>query len=381
MTVKKVTLKSGKTSYRVEVNRGMIDGHRKIIVRHKDNRNEARVLEAHLKLAVAEGTYKDKEEIKEEAAVVSTFQDYYDQWWPIYVTTVESSTAYKTRGVFKNWLLPTFGNMKLTDITPSQIQKYVLEWSKDTAKAYRDRFIYLNKILTDAVDMALIAKNPCRPVKLPAQQKKGVPVYWDADQIGKFFACIDAVASPEQYTVLLFATYTGMRREELCALRVGDIDLDNNVVSVNHALASGLKGMYEKGTKTGAGTRQVPLMPDLVQQLKKWIHIIGESVGKGYDNRWLFPAPNDWSRHIDINRPNTWFKAIREANDLQPRITLHGLRHSFITNMLRAGNDVSAVQHLAGHASPDMTLRVYSGLNLSDAKMSIEKLQNYMKKA
>lgn len=381
MSIKKVLLKSGKTAYRITVNRGMINGKRKKIVRQRDSRSEARVLEAHLKLAVANGTYQDKEEIKQEAAKIKTFQDYYKQWWPIYVTTVESSTAYKTRGVFNNWLLPTFGHMKLTDISPSQIQAYVLKWSKDTVKAYRDRFIYLNKILTDAVNMELITKNPCQPVKLPAQPKKGVPVYWDANQIDKFFNCIDAVANPEQYTILLFATYTGMRREELCALRVGDVDLDNNVVSVSHALASGLNGMYEKGTKTGAGTRKVPLTPDLVQQLKKWVSIIGENVGEGYDNRWLFPAPNDWKRHIDINRPNTWFKKICETNNLQPKITLHGLRHSFITNMLRAGNDVSTVQHLAGHASPDMTLRVYSGLNLADAKIGMDKLQSYMKKA
>ena len=372
MTVKEVTLKSGKTAYRVRVNR-VVDGKRKPVVRQCRTKAEAGIVEAHLKLDIANGTFRDKRELKEEAPEIVTFRDYYQQWWPIYITTVESSTAYKTRGLFENWLLPTFGDMKLVDIKPAKVQAEVLKWSKSTTKAYHERFVYLRKILGDAVDLDLIPKNPCSPVKVPPMPRSGNPAYWSPAQIQKFFICIDCEADPEKYTILLFAASVGLRREELVALRIGNLDMASGTVKVERAIASGLEGMYEKGTKSGAGTRTLPLMPMLIRQLKVWLEVRG-----GCANDWLFPSPDDWSRHIDINRPNSWFKEVREAHKLTPKITLHGLRHSFITNALRAGVDVSAVQHLAGHASPEITLKVYAGLNLNDARDGISKLDKFM---
>ena len=38
----------------------------------------------------------------------------------------------------------------------------------------------------------------------------------------------------------------------------------------------------------------------------------------------------------------------------------HQLRHTFITQLFESGLDLKQVQYLAGHATPDMTLRVYT---------------------
>lgn len=379
MSISKVTLKSGAVRYRVTVNRGIVNGKRKKIVRQVDGLKQAQLIESRLKLAVANGTYQDKDDLPD----VKTFTDLFNQWWPIYVETVEGSTAYKTKQLFDNHLLKKFGAMDLDQIKTGRIQAAVMLWRKDTVKAYKQRFIYLKKILGFAVKMEYIKKNPADGVELPRGVDTGghKPTYWDNNQINKFLNCIDPVANPEKYTMFLLLVNTGIRREELCALDVSDIDFDTATLSITKAYATGLNGKESiKGTKTGASVRTIPLTPKVLTQLRKWVAFLesGKIVSFNKKNQPLFPSPDHPNKRIGINRPNTWLKEIISDNKLTPELTLHGLRRSFVTNMLRSGVDVSTVQRLAGHSTPDMTLRIYAGMNQEDARKGIEKLDAYM---
>lgn len=378
MSIKKIELKSGAIRYRVTVNRGIINGKRKKIIRQVEGIQKARLLEAKLKTAVANGTFQDKDDLPD----VKTFNDLFAQWWPIYVETVEGSTAYKTKQLFDNHLLKKFGAMDLDKIKTGRIQAAVMLWRKDTVKAYKQRFIYLKKILGFAVKMDYIKKNPADGVELPRGVDKGgkKPVYWDNKQVAKFLSCIDPEANPEKYTMFMLLVNTGIRREELCALDVSDIDFKAAMLSITKAYATGLNGKESiKGTKTGASVRTIPLTPKVVIQLRKWVAFLESGKIVGFKkNQPLFPSPEHPNKRIGINRPNKWLKDIIADNELTPELTLHGLRRSFVTNMLRSGVDVSTVQRLAGHSTPDMTLQIYAGMNQEDARKGIAKLDAYM---
>ena len=43
-----------------------------------------------------------------------------------------------------------------------------------------------------------------------------------------------------------------------------------------------------------------------------------------------------------------------------PKVTPHVLRHTFCTNMQRAGIDVKSLQYLMGHSNASVTLDVYT---------------------
>lgn len=378
MSIKKIELKSGTIRYRVTVNRGIINGKRKKIIRQVEGIQKARLLEAKLKTAVANGTFQDKDDLPD----VKTFNDLFAQWWPIYVETVEGSTAYKTKQLFDNHLLKKFGAMDLDKIKTGRIQAAVMLWRKDTVKAYKQRFIYLKKILGFAVKMDYIKKNPADGVELPRGVNKGgkKPVYWDNKQVAKFLSCIDPEANPEKYTMFMLLVNTGIRREELCALDVSDIDFKAAMLSITKAYATGLNGKESiKGTKTGASVRTIPLTPKVIIQLRKWVAFLESGKIVGFKkNQPLFPSPEHPNKRIGINRPNKWLKDIIADNELTPELTLHGLRRSFVTNMLRSGVDVSTVQRLAGHSTPDMTLQIYAGMNQEDARKGIAKLDAYM---
>lgn len=377
MAIKKVKLKSGAVRYRVTVNAGLVAGKRKNIVRNVQSMQKARLLESKLKLDVANGLYDEND----TTPPVHTFSDLYNQWWPIYVQAVEGSTAYKTKQLFHNHLIPMFGSKTLTAIKTGSIQSAVSQWRETTTKAYKERFIYLKKILSFAVKMQYIEKNPADGVELPRGVRSGKsPVYWDNKQVARFLTCIDPNNDPEKYTMFLLMVSTGIRREELCALNVPDVNFKTSTLSINKAYATGLNGKESiKGTKSTAGMRTIPLTPKVTIQLKKWVALL--DTGKIIsirDDRPLFPSPQHFEKRLGINRPNKWLKDIIEANHLTPRITLHGLRKSFVTNMIRSGVDVSTVQRLAGHSTPDVTLRIYAGMNQSDAREGIDKLAEYM---
>lgn len=375
MSITKKKLKNGGTSYRVNVNRGIINGKRKSALATAKTLQEAKLLEARLTLQVASGEYHDKNDLPP----VETFNDLFNQWWPIYDSTVEGSTAYKVKQLFDNHILKIFGDKKLTAITTGSIQSAVMKWRKSTTAAYKQRFIYMKMALKFAVDMEYIEKNPADKVKLPHGVSEKKPEYWNREQCDRFLACIDPVNDQEKYTIFRLMIDTGIRREELCGLNVSDVNFAKSELSITKALATGRKGVAMKETKTRASIRQIPIIPSDLDMLRRWLAVreSGKVVSMK-DDRPLFFAPAHPNRRIGINTPNTWLRQIVKANKLTPAITLHGLRHSFITNSLRSGMDVSTVQRLAGHSSPDITLRVYAGLDQSDAQDGIAKLAKYM---
>jgi site-specific recombinase XerD len=153
---------------------------------------------------------------------------------------------------------------------------------------------------------------------------------------------LPSVLSPEQVTclldgaatlrdrVMLMTLYsTGMRRAELCHLKVADIDSERMVIHIR-------QGKCRRD-------RDVPLSPTLLDTLREYWRW---KKPKSY----LFPGQG---RRADqpINDKIVWF-ACRHAVEragLPEDVHPHTLRHSFATHLLEAGADLRTIQVLLGH--------------------------------
>ena len=86
--------------------------------------------------------------------------------------------------------------------------------------------------------------------------------------------------------------------------------------------------------------------------------------GKG-DDDLLFADPTGPTGYImQVDSPKTgssWFTRACDAAGV-PRMTVHDLRHTAASLMVRSGANVKAVQRQLGHASAAMTLDVYADL-------------------
>jgi integrase/recombinase XerD len=125
---------------------------------------------------------------------------------------------------------------------------------------------------------------------------------------------------------------TGMRRAEVCSLKVEDIDSGRMLIHIRQG----------KGGKD----RDVPLNPQLLETLREYYRWMRPKT-------YLFPGTvNGLRADKPITTKMTW-EACREAAKragITKRVSPHLLRHSFATHLLENGADLPTVQALLGHA-------------------------------
>jgi integrase/recombinase XerC len=133
---------------------------------------------------------------------------------------------------------------------------------------------------------------------------------------------------------LLYAT--GIRVGELCAMNLGDLDLDSRTVRV-----------IGKGNKE----RVVPFGVPAAVAARAWLDVRDRLAVSG---QALYVG----SRGARIGQRAVRTIVDRVTRDAGgPRLAPHGLRHTAATHVLEGGADLRAVQELLGHASLDTTQR------------------------
>jgi integrase/recombinase XerD len=132
-------------------------------------------------------------------------------------------------------------------------------------------------------------------------------------------------------TMLMTLYATGLRRSELCQLKVTDIDSQRMVIRVRQG--------------KGARDRDVLLSSKLLETLREYWRWMKPKT-------YLFPGlVNGWRADVPITPKVVW-DAVTEAREragIEKHVTPHTLRHSFATNMLEAGADLRTIQVLLGH--------------------------------
>jgi integrase/recombinase XerD len=125
---------------------------------------------------------------------------------------------------------------------------------------------------------------------------------------------------------------TGMRRAELCRLKVEDIDGGRMIIHIRQG----------KGGKD----RDVPLDPKLRETLREYYRWMRPKT-------YLFPGTeNGWRADKPITAKVLW-EACQQAAQragITKRVSPHLLRHSFATHLIENGADLPTVQALLGHA-------------------------------
>jgi integrase len=164
---------------------------------------------------------------------------------------------------------------------------------------------------------------------------------------------------------IFLAFATGVRRGELLGLRWRDVDLERARLSVVQAVEQ-VRGVVKKGValkepKTSHGRRTIALSPAAVAELRR--HRAEQAkerlklgLGKVEGNLVFTTALGE------VIAPNAFSKAFAAivARVGIPRCRVHALRHTHITELLRAGVHPKIASERAGHSSVAMTLDTYS---------------------
>ena len=142
---------------------------------------------------------------------------------------------------------------------------------------------------------------------------------------------IDSASNLFHRAMLMTLYSTGMRRAELCHLKVEDIDSDRMIIHIRHGKRN--------------RDRDVPLSPKLLETLREYWRWMRPKT-------YLFPGTkNGWRADKPIT-PKVLWEACREAAQaagITKDVPPHLLRHSFATHLVENGADLPTVQLLLGH--------------------------------
>ena len=143
---------------------------------------------------------------------------------------------------------------------------------------------------------------------------------------------IDSASNLFHRAMLITLYSTGMRRAELCHLKVEDIDSTRMLIHIRQG----------KGGKD----RDVPLGPKVLDTLREYWRWMKPKT-------YLFPGTVNGSRADKPITPKVLWEACREAAQragITKRVRPHLLRHSYATHLVEGGADLPTVQALLGHA-------------------------------
>ena len=202
------------------------------------------------------------------------------------------------------------------------------------------------------------------------------------------------------YPVFAVIIGTGMRVGEITGLRWCDIDLEKDIIDVNHTLVyydHAQDGCYFNihAPKTEAGKRKIPML-DYVKEaflMEKQLHEY-----RGTHCKVTIDGYTDFifvNRFGSVQHQGTLNRALRritrDCNDdqlnkgiadpvLLPRFSCHSLRHTFTTRLVEQGINIKVVQDVLGHKDVGTTLNIYTDVTKELKQSEFEKLQDLMKK-
>lgn len=308
-----------------------------------------------------------------------TLGDYLvDQWLPAMIRAVKPSTHGGYVQVARDYLIPHLGGVCLQDLNVTHINRLYRTLLESGGKGQRrtglglpvDRVgrplspktvanahLVLSKALNDAVDTGLIQTNPttkAKKVRVRASDREVTA--WTEQELADYLA---ATVEERLHAVWHLGAYTGMRRGELLGLRWQDLDPKAATLSVRQTIVLAA-GTPTFGTPKNHEARVIDLDPDTVSVLcahRSRQKQEREAWGPGYSDTGLVFTKEDGS-FIHPDRISQIFDRSVRLSGLR-RITLHCLRHTHATILLKHGVPLKVVSERLGHSDPAFTMRIY----------------------
>jgi len=242
------------------------------------------------------------------------------------------------------------GAVRLCDIdaglVTAWLDRLAAEGYKDsTRSSYRS---YLMRILKDAARSHTIASEPRLDPMRPANRSQPREAL-TGQQVASVMGLLDPTDA--HHVAVALALLAGLRRQEASELLMWeDVDLEARLMRV-------------RGTKTAASDAVVPISRELASILEQWQASSGRASG---------PVVG-----LTSNALGMWWQRSRGKLGLDG-VPFHALRHTFVSLLAQADVHPAVMQRLARHASPTMTMRVYTHVHMEQERAGVDALSGLL---
>lgn len=316
--------------------------------------------------------------------------------------TMNEATYKEYEQLCRNYIVPEVGKLRMREVKTAHLQK-ILNDNKERSFSHVAKLnITIRKMFHQATVDRIIPYNPADGMTLPAA-KKGKRRSLSAEEKSFFFKAAD---KNRHGLLFRFLAATGIRPNELAAIRVGDIDIEQKVVHITKAVETGHKTISDPKTASGVrytviNTHDDPTIiqsiADLIAEREVTDFLFTKADGKSMLTRQAFKsywasfsrtwdlemgAEHDSRGHIydpsDLKAdgtplypdPNDPTKP-RNGHKLSPEVVTYCLRHTFGTDMQRNNVPIEVTQYLMGHADISTTANIYVDTGKEDALRAV----------
>lgn len=330
-------------------------------------------------------------------------EEYAKYWLESIKPTISNATWDYYSRLTRLYVLPEFGNVKITDLTPLRIQTFFNALTNRPQKINKQKTLSASSVngirrtfvalLNSAIDNQIISTNPAvktKPQKIIPKEiialdecqlnrmlqianskeyiyidvkrskKTGHTEYYNEQQ--KFIEDDGMVYNRHCFLMeITLAAFSGMRLGEVLGLTWNNVNFSTSEIFIKQSLS---KSKTIKEPKTFKSIRKILLDTSTLQQLlafKKEQEMFAKKFHGNFVNKNNLVFTNMFGGFVSIrNQKDSYWDKLLIAASLPANFTFHSLRHTHATLLLKSGVDVRTVSERLGHASAVMTLNVYA---------------------
>jgi ATP-dependent helicase/nuclease subunit A len=294
-------------------------------------------------------------------------------------STLAKSTIERYRGVLEKYLLPTFGDKMLRELTPASLQEYFSGFAN--SKLSYESVDKIRDVLATVLRLAagkygLLSTNPMNSISLPRRRVGNKPKpHISPEQFDRLVRSI-----PEPYATMIFtAMYTGLRVSELVALKWEDLGYDS--ISIDERYCRGDWGE----PKSQASNATIGVSRSVVERIHG-LKLLTASVRAGTGTRKYKVVKSDGPGDLvfqsvisgsPMRDSNILVRFIKPAaKSLGFDVNWRCFRTSYATWMVEAGANPKDVQGQMRHSKIQTTLDVYAQFVTASARRAIDRTRD-----
>ncbi|HFH9839212.1 TPA: tyrosine-type recombinase/integrase [Streptococcus suis] len=374
MNIKRKTKKNGQTVYQASLYLGVDSVTGKKVRTTITARTKK---EVQLKARQKQAEFEQSGGTVYKEVKIKTYEELLNLWYEVYQLDKKPNTLRQFIYIKKCFLLPNFGKLKLTDITPLMVQTVLNKWAKNaynkSPNVVKSKGVYSNfkllhtynkRILNHAVSLGLIDENPANKVEIP-KLPKSVSTrkkFFTDSEIKSLFDYLEQNQHTYQdlYDMTLYSLLlaTGCRINEVLALEWSDIDFSRKKISITKTVNNHLQ---INSPKTRTSNRIIDIDNQTIMMLKKYQKrqkLAAWELGK--TEKLVFSKFTDKypSKNYQLDRLHATLKkaGIEEAG-------FHAFRHTHASMLLNAGLPYKQLQLRLGHSNLATTMDIYAHIS------------------
>ena len=338
--------------------------------------------------------YSGKEVIKDRSQEL--FSDYVEEWIDR-IKPQEGEEKFLERSTWETYeshvrchIIPYFKdlNVKLSDLTKEQIEKYYKDKSKGGRKdqksgglgrkSIKDHAKVLRKVLDDAVDQKVIFDNVARNARIPKTQDNiydedsDDEVYLTAEEANEV---LRAFQGHRLQPLVYITLYYGLRRSEIIGIKWSSLDFQKMALKIRDVIVKSRTIEEKSRTKTRASKATFDLLPevrDILLEIKKQQQKFKSFYGNQYHDKDYVFCWDDGTPY----RPDYITKAFQAQLKKSglPKMKFHSLRHSCASVLYDKGWELKDIQEWLRHTKIETTGDIYVHISKNRKKIMGEKL-------